>query len=101
MSTKEFRSIGSRSPRVGTMRVLPVAGQDSMLLNLSGAHGPYFTRNLAILTDEAGNTGVGEVPGGQKIRRVLEESRELVIGREIASYNAILNAVRERASRPR
>ena len=96
MSTKEFRSIGSRSPRVGTMRVLPVAGQDSMLLNLSGAHGPYFTRNLAILTDEAGNTGVGEVPGGQKIRRVLEESRELVIGREIASYNAILNAVRER-----
>ena len=55
------------------MRVIPVAGQDSMLLNLSGAHGPYFTRNLVMLTDEAGNTGVGEVPGGEKIRRVLEE----------------------------
>jgi len=78
------------------MRVVPVAGQDSMLLNLSGAHGPYFTRNLAILTDEAGNTGVGEVPGGEKIRAVLEEAASLVIGREIASVNAILNAVRER-----
>jgi glucarate dehydratase len=78
------------------MRVVPVAGQDSMLLNLSGAHAPYFTRNLAILTDEAGNTGVGEVPGGEKIRRVLEEARELVVGCEVASYNAILNAVRER-----
>jgi glucarate dehydratase len=85
-----------RSPRVAAMRVVPVAGQDSMLLNLSGAHAPYFTRNLAILTDEAGNTGVGEVPGGEKIRRVLEEARELVVGCEVASYNAILNAVRER-----
>ena len=81
--------IRGRSPRVAAMRVVPVAGQDSMLLNLSGAHGPYFTRNLAILTDEAGNTGVGEVPGGEKIRQVLEEAAPLVIGREIASYNAI------------
>ncbi|MDR3750242.1 MAG: enolase C-terminal domain-like protein [Terracidiphilus sp.] len=87
---------GGRSPRITAMRIVPVAGEDSMLLNLSGAHGPYFTRNLAILTDEAGNTGVGEVPGGEKIRQVLEEASALVMGREIASYNAILNAVRER-----
>jgi glucarate dehydratase len=87
---------GGKSPRIAAIRVVPVAGQDSMLLNLSGAHGPYFTRNLAILTDEAGNTGVGEVPGGEKIRHVLEETAPLVIGREIASYNAILNNVRQR-----
>jgi glucarate dehydratase len=95
MSSNRFTTVG-RSLRVTAMRVVPVAGQDSMLLNLSGAHGPYFTRNLAILTDEAGNTGVGEVPGGEKIRTVLEEAASLVIGREIASVNAILNAVRER-----
>ncbi|MGC8035482.1 glucarate dehydratase, partial [Salmonella enterica] len=53
------------------MRVIPVAGHDSMLLNLSGAHGPYFTRNIVILTDSAGNTGVGEVPGGEGIRQTL------------------------------
>jgi len=76
------------------MRIVPVAGYDSMLLNLSGAHGPCFTRNIAIVTDDAGHTGVGEVPGGEKIRHVLEEARALVIGRNIASYNAILNAVR-------
>ena len=82
------------APIVTSMRVIPVAGYDSMLLNLSGAHAPYFTRNLVLLTDNAGHTGVGEVPGGEKIRRALEESLSLVIGRSIADYNAILNAMR-------
>jgi glucarate dehydratase len=67
-----------------------------MLLNLSGAHAPYFTRNLVILTDSAGHTGVGEVPGGEKIRQVLEESKPLVEGERIASYQRILNQVRNR-----
>jgi glucarate dehydratase len=65
-----------------------------MLLNLSGAHGPFFTRNVVLLTDDAGHTGVGEVPGGEKIRRVLKESKALVVGRRLAGYNAVLNAVR-------
>jgi glucarate dehydratase len=86
----------SGSPLVVSMRVVPVAGEDSMLLNLSGAHGPYFTRNLVILTDEAGHTGAGEVPGGEKIRRMLEAAGPLVVGREIGAYNAILNAVQDR-----
>jgi glucarate dehydratase len=76
------------------MRVVPVAGHDSMLLNLSGAHGPFFTRNIVILKDNAGNVGVGEVPGGEKIRQILEESRPLVVGKSIGSYNSILNGVR-------
>jgi glucarate dehydratase len=85
-----------RSPRVAAMRVVPVAGQDSMLLNLSGAHGPYFTRNVVILTDDEGNIGAGEVPGGERIRKVLEEARPLVIGRSIASYRNTVNDVRQR-----
>jgi glucarate dehydratase len=101
MPERQIRKTGSavtcgRSPRITAVRIVPVAGQDSMLLNLSGAHGPCFTRNLAILTDESGNTGVGEVPGGENIRQVLEEAAPLVIGRDIASYNAILNDVRQR-----
>ncbi len=32
-----------------------------MLLNLSGAHGPYFTRNILIIEDNSGNIGVGEI----------------------------------------
>ena len=89
-------AIRGESPRVTAMRVVPVAGRDSMLLNLSGAHGPYFTRNLVMLTDDAGNTGAGEVPGGEKIRKVLEESVPLVVGSEVAAYNAVLGTVRER-----
>ncbi|QNI37553.1 enolase C-terminal domain-like protein [Edaphobacter albus] len=84
-----------QSPRIKSMRVIPVAGWDSMLLNLSGAHGPCFTRNLVILTDSTGAIGVGEVPGGEKIRRVLEESRALVEGQPIAFYKRVLNKMRE------
>jgi glucarate dehydratase len=88
--------IGTGAPRVTEMKVVPVAGQDSMLLNLSGAHGPYFTRNLVILTDSAGNTGVGEVPGGEKIRQTLEEARDLVVGQGLGAWNNILSTVGRR-----
>ena len=67
-----------------------------MLLNLSGAHGPYFTRNIVIVEDSAGNTGLGEVPGGEAIRNTLEEARSLVVGRSLGEHNAILNAMRMR-----
>ena len=78
------------------MRVIPVAGRDSMLLNLSGAHAPYFTRNLVVLTDSAGNTGVGEVPGGEPIRAVLADSVPLVVGCPIGDYRSLLTAIRRR-----
>jgi glucarate dehydratase len=77
------------------MRVIPVAGRDSMLLNLSGAHAPFFTRNVILLTDDAGHTGAGEVPGGERIRQVLEQARSTIVGRAIASYNEILQTMRQ------
>ena len=51
------------APVITALRGIPVAGRDSMLLNLSGAHGPCFTRNIVILTHSSGHVGVGEVPG--------------------------------------
>ena len=86
----------AQTPRITHVRVIPVAGQDSMLLNLSGAHGPFFTRNLMILTDSSGRTGVGEVPGGEKIRQTLEDARELIEGQSIGNWNQILNTLRSR-----
>ncbi len=83
------------SPIIIAMRVIPIAGHDGMLLNLSGAHAPFFTRNLVLLTDNSGHTGVGEVPGGEKIRRALEEAVTVVVGGEVGNYNAILNSVRQ------
>ena len=84
------------APVVTSMQVIPVAGQDSMLLNLSGAHAPFFTRNIVILTDNAGHTGVGEVPGGEKIRQTLEEARDLVVGQTVGALNNILAAMRQK-----
>lgn len=77
------------APIITDMKVYPVAGRDSMLLNLSGAHAPYFTRNILILTDSLGHVGLGEVPGGQKITQTLEDAKPLVIGKSIAAYKGI------------
>ena len=71
------------SPTIQSLRVVPVAGQDSMLLNLSGAHGPFFTRNIVLIQDSAGRTGVGEVPGGEKIRQTILDATELLVGQPI------------------
>jgi glucarate dehydratase len=83
-------------PSVSEMRVVAVAGHDSMLLNLSGAHAPFFTRNVVMLRDSAGHTGVGEVPGGERIRETLDDARELVVGQPIGAYHRILDTVRNR-----
>ena len=84
------------TPHITQVRVVPIAGRDSMLLNLSGAHAPFFTRNLLILTDSAGRTGVGEVPGGEPIRRTLEDARGLIEGATLGQWQAVLQQIRTR-----
>jgi len=86
----------SSTPLITALRVIPVAGRDSMLLNLSGAHGPFFTRNILILTDSAGRTGVGEVPGGEKIRQTLADAAPLVVGQPVGSHQRVLQEVQTR-----
>src|SRR3954466_11994403 len=81
--------------RIEQITVVPVAGTDSMLLNLSGAHGPFFTRNILIIRDSAGHTGLGEVPGGERIRATLEDAKPLLVGQSIGHYNDLINAVRK------
>lgn len=81
-------------PKIAAMRVVPVAGRDSMLMNLSGAHAPYFTRNIVILRDSLGHTGLGEVPGGQKITALLEEAVPMVVGRFVADYRQVKQDMR-------
>ncbi|NOU76886.1 glucarate dehydratase [Paenibacillus sp. LMG 31458] len=95
MKHEQLNNRFSGTPIITDMQVIPVAGYDSMLLNLSGAHAPFFTRNIIILKDNAGHTGVGEVPGGEKIRQTLEDARALVIGQSIGQYNNILNTARK------
>ena len=96
MIQEAVRAGFSGAPLVTSMEVIPVAGRDSMLLNLSGAHAPFFTRNLVILSDNSGHTGVGEVPGGEKIRQTLEDARPLVVGQTVGACNNILASMREK-----
>jgi hypothetical protein len=82
-------------PVIKKMEVYPVAGLDSMELNLSGAHAPYFTRNIVILTDSNGVEGVGEVPGGEKITKALKDIEHLVIGSKISDYKQTLLKIKK------
>ncbi len=86
----------SASPKITRLQAIPVAGRDGMLMNLSGAHGPFFTRNLVILTDSADRTGVGEVPGGEKIRQTLEDAAPLVVGQTVGNVQAVLRAMQQK-----
>jgi len=83
-------------PVVTEMMVIPVAGNDSMLLSLSGCHAPFFTRNIVVLKDSSGNTGLGEVHGGEAIAKALEDSIPFVVGRQINEYRSILRTLTER-----
>ncbi|WP_263283257.1 enolase C-terminal domain-like protein [Nocardioides rotundus] len=78
---------------IAKVEVVPVAGHDSMLLNLSGAHGPFFTRNLAIVTDSEGREGVGEVPGGEAIAATIADAADLLVGRPVLRYRSLLREV--------
>ncbi|MGH1565399.1 enolase C-terminal domain-like protein [Mumia sp. DW29H23] len=86
-------ALGGAVPTVAKVEAVPVAGHDSMLLNLSGAHAPYFTRNVVVVTDSDGRTGLGEVPGGEDIRRTLEDAGRLLVGAPVSRYASLLRGV--------
>ncbi|PRB68100.1 enolase C-terminal domain-like protein [Arthrobacter sp. MYb213] len=86
----------NNQPTISSVQVIPVAGHDSMLLNLSGAHGPFFTRNITIVTDSDGRTGLGEVPGGEAIRSTIEEAGALLVGAPVAKYRSLLRQISAR-----
>lgn len=87
------------SPVVLDMKVYPVAGFDSMLMSLTGAHAPFFTRNIVVLKDNAGHMGVGEVHGGESITSSLESFIPYVVGRPVGDYRNILRDC-QRSRRP-
>lgn len=84
------------TPTITAMRVIPVAARDSMLLNIGGAHAPWFTRNLVILEDSAGHVGVGEAPGGETIQRSLEQARERVLGQSLGQLRGVVASLHAR-----
>ncbi len=84
----------SATPTIVEMQVIPVAGRDSMLLNLCGAHAPYFTRILVLLKDSAGHVGMGEVPGSDGILLALQKLAPQLAGTEIGRHRRTLARMR-------
>lgn len=89
------------TPTVVEMKVIPVAGYDSMLMTLSGAHGPWFTRNIVILKDSSGNTGIGEIHGGDYTCAALKSYIPLVVGKPVGLYRHILSDIHRKAVSPK
>ena len=72
------------TPIVTEMQVIPVAGYDSMLMTLSGAHAPYFTRNIVILATKAGvdpELVYQAIRGGLAGSTVLDAKSNMVMDR--------------------
>lgn len=88
-----------KTPVVTQMQVIPVAGRDSMLMTLSGAHAPFFTRNLVILKDSDGNTGIGEIHGGDYTCQALESCIPFVVGQQIGRYRHILDSIHKASTK--
>jgi glucarate dehydratase len=80
-------------PTIASVEAVPVAARDSMLLNLAGAHAPFFARAIAIVTDSEGRIGLGEVPGGEGILRTIEDAAALLVGQPVARYGSLLRQV--------
>lgn len=91
--------MNATSPIITKMQVIPVAGYDSMLMTLSGAHAPCFTRNLVILTDNAGHTGIGEIHGGDYTCECLNAVKPLVEGQPVACCRQVLQRIHKLAQR--
>ena len=87
-----------KAPIITSMQVIPVAGYDSMLMTLSGAHAPLFTRNLVILKDSAGHTGIGEIHGGDYTHDGLMSMRPLVEGMPISKGREVLQRIHKAAN---
>lgn len=48
---------------------------------------------IVVLTDNAGNMGVGEAPGGEVIFQTLVDAIPQVVGQEIARMNRVVQNV--------
>ena len=75
-----------RDLRITAVRITPIALPDPPILAASGAHGPYFLRNVIELETNAGITGIGETRGGESITQTLNAARSWLVGESPFAY---------------
>lgn len=76
-------------PRIKEIHITPIAIVDPPLLNAAGLHAPYALRTvLEIITDD-NISGISEIPGTKDIDAALEDSKKLLIGKDVFQLNHI------------
>jgi glucarate dehydratase len=82
--------------KIKEMIVTPIALSDPPLLNIEGMHAPYALRTIVELVTEDNISGVGEVPGGERVTTALNRSKHIVIGSDPFHWNRICDELQKK-----
>ena len=76
-------------PRIKEIHITPIATVDPPLLNAAGLHAPYALRTVLEIVTEDNISGISEIPGTKDIDAALEDSKKLLIGKDVFQLNQI------------
>jgi glucarate dehydratase len=76
-------------PRIKEIHITPIAIVDPPLLNAAGLHAPYALRTVLEIVTDDNISGISEIPGTKDIDAALEDSKKLLIGKDVFQLNQI------------
>jgi glucarate dehydratase len=85
-SNKMRNTVG---PCIKEIHITPIAIVDPPLLNAAGLHAPYALRTVLEIITEDNISGISEIPGTKDIDAALEDSKKLLIGKDVFQLNHI------------
>lgn len=76
-------------PFIKDIHITPIAIVDPPLLNAAGLHAPYALRTVLEIVTDDNISGISEIPGTKDIDAALEDSKKLLIGKDVFQLNQI------------
>ena len=85
-----------KGPKIKEIHITPIAIVDPPLLNAAGLHAPYALRTILEIVTDDHISGISEIPGTADIDAALEESKQVLIGKDVFELNDIRQALENR-----
>ena len=85
-----------KGPRIKEIHITPIAIVDPPLLNAAGLHAPYALRTILEIVTDDHISGISEIPGTSDIDAALEESKQVLIGKDVFELNDIRQCLENR-----
>jgi len=85
-----------KGPRIKEIHITPIAIVDPPLLNAAGLHAPYALRTILEIVTDDHISGISEIPGTADIDAALEESKQVLIGKDVFELNDIRQCLENR-----